>query len=63
MVVRFEVEFNGVTVEVEGDYTEGSKGNNLFAGPGYEPPDPECFDLSRVIYNGVDVKDLLDGQK
>jgi hypothetical protein len=49
-----EVPYKNSEVEVEFDYYKG------WAGSREEPPEPEDIEITKVIYRGTDVTDIVD---
>lgn len=49
-----EVPYMNSQVEVEFDYYKGWAGNRE------EPPEPEEIEITKVIYRGTDVTDIVD---
>ncbi len=49
-----EVPYKNSEVEVEFDYYKG------WAGSREEPPEPEDIEITKVMYRGTDVTDIVD---
>ena len=53
-MLRFEITFKGVQLEVEGIYTEAEELSDTYQGM------PETFEAHYIFVGGVDIIDLFD---
>jgi hypothetical protein len=51
-----EVKLNDGTVEVTFDHDKGFKGSRD------EPPEPECVEIVKVVYQGIDITPILGNE-
>jgi hypothetical protein len=52
-----------IEVEVEGGYQQGTSGNFYKAnGEPADPPEPPEFNIHQVLWQGIDITEMLDSE-